>query len=198
MEEKSRWPKSFFEHKSSKDMVTDFCDLMQWLASMGFSKDYGTYAIRPGRYGNERPDPFSLNSGLCVKPIQLVGKSDKDSRKEHLDKLLTDVLRPAEERIFSEFVDRDRLYEGLRFLRMPMDAIAFYRPFHLLPWNEWGIYFHARNLSNFLEAMSELSRCLMSLHREILKEFVLFEIFHHEFFHHIVESMITTIEMILS
>lgn len=193
MEKQKSW-----EYRSSKDMVADFSELMNWLDRKGLAKQYGTYAIQLCKYHDQRFDLFDRDQGLSVQPIQFVEKVGREERKKYLEKFLTNVLKPAEGRIFEEYIDRKKLYNGLKFLRMPMDAIAFYRPFHLLPWDEWGIYFHARNLSSFLNEMSELSLRFRSLHRDVLKEFVLFEIFHHEFFHHIVESTITTIELILA
>jgi len=77
------------------------------------------------------------------------------------------------------------------------DAIACYRPFHIDP-ESWGIYISIPKLLeyvvNLCEAFSAKIFVLGNL--ESIASCVLFEVFHHEFFHHIVESMATSLEIL--
>jgi hypothetical protein len=43
-------------------------------------------------------------------------------------------------RLWNEFKDPAGAVRTLDVNRLPADALAFYRPFHFSPHNEWGIY----------------------------------------------------------
>jgi hypothetical protein len=77
------------------------------------------------------------------------------------------------------------------------DAIACYWPFHIDP-THWGIYISVQSLLEYTNTLLGLLApklyCLGNL--ESILTCVLFEIFHHEFFHHIVESTATTLEIL--
>jgi hypothetical protein len=83
--------------------------------------------------------------------------------------------------------------------KLPSDALAFYRPFHYHPYEEWGIYFV---LSKYLEYMKQIMKPLYSKYKmfrsEIIATLVLYEVFHHEYYHHLVESTAFTLETILA
>lgn len=82
---------------------------------------------------------------------------------------------------------------------VPSDALACYLPFHL--WgNRWGIYISVPRLLHYAErAFRVCARELIVLgNMESILRCSLFEIFQHEFFHHVVESTATTLEILAS
>jgi hypothetical protein len=82
--------------------------------------------------------------------------------------------------------------------RMPPDAIAFYRPFHIEPFDRWGIYVFVDRLLRYGSGVRLQLPMLRGLSESVFLHLVLFEMFHHEFFHHLVESAATTIEILAS
>lgn len=83
--------------------------------------------------------------------------------------------------------------------KLPAEAIAFYRPFHYIPFEEWGIYFILPKYNKYLESISRsLQKSYAMFHPGVVATLVLFEMFHHEFYHHLVESTAFTLETILS
>jgi len=83
--------------------------------------------------------------------------------------------------------------------RMPADAFAFYHPFHLEPCNEWGIYIRTEKLRQYaLQLVNQMSERIASFTLETLLSCLLFEVFNHEFFHHIAESAATAAEVLLA
>lgn len=87
-----------------------------------------------------------------------------------------------------------RLLDGER---LPADAMAFYRSFHFAPYGEWGIYLYVDELTAYCETLyGSMTGKIQSFTLDTLMVCVLFEIFHHEFFHHIVECAATTLELL--
>lgn len=82
--------------------------------------------------------------------------------------------------------------------RLPADALAFYRPFHFPPFDQWGIYLLIEPLLNYHHHLTSRLNKLAVFTPSSVMALVLFEIFHHEFFHHMVESTATTLEIILA
>jgi hypothetical protein len=80
--------------------------------------------------------------------------------------------------------------------RVPSDAIAFYRGFHIAPSNQWGIYIVVPRLLEYLKQLGVAYRPLASLDHSLLASLVLFDVFHHEFFHHLVECTATSLEVL--
>ena len=82
--------------------------------------------------------------------------------------------------------------------KLPADAMAFYRPFHFPPFDQWGIYLLIGPLLGYHRRLLTQSRSAGLFSAETLMHLVLFEIFNHEFFHHLVESTATTLEILLA
>jgi hypothetical protein len=82
--------------------------------------------------------------------------------------------------------------------RLPSDAIAFYRPFHVEPFEAWGIYVLVDRLLRYGQGVRLQLPIFGELSDSVFLHLVLFEMFHHEFFHHLVESAATTIEILAS
>ncbi len=94
-----------------------------------------------------------------------------------------------------QLLDRNpRLFADLR--RLPVNAVAFYRPFHLEPFDRWGIYIFVAPLLTYARQVRFVAPFLEGVSIEILIHIVLFEIFHHEFYHHLVECAATTAEIL--
>jgi hypothetical protein len=106
-------------------------------------------------------------------------------------------MTPAQlDRLWKELQNPAGAVSMLAIDRLPADALAFYRPFHWAPHREWGIYMVAGRLLNYcLKLYSAFAVHLAAFTLETLLGCVLFEVFHHEFFHHSVECAATTIEI---
>jgi hypothetical protein len=80
----------------------------------------------------------------------------------------------------------------LDLARLPADALAFYRPFHFSPHEEWGIYILVEPLLQHCDILYRaFGGKLAAFNLEALMGCVLFEVFHHEFFHHLTECAAT-------
>lgn len=84
----------------------------------------------------------------------------------------------------------------LNWQRLPADAMAFYRPFHYPPFDQWGIYLLVGPLLNYHTGLQQIASDLKLYSSEVLMHLVLFEIFNHEFFHHLAESSATALEIL--
>ncbi|MCM0648419.1 hypothetical protein NBE98_08535 [Clostridium swellfunianum] len=138
------------------------------------------------------PGPTSLY-GIPVNRAARTTKDNLEKIKKSAGKREIDA-----DRVWNDYKNIKDIMVRLDYERMPADAIAFYRPFHFEPFDEWGIYIYIDKLLEYCRNIVNRlgnSLFLFSDLRDVMS-FVLFEIFHHEFFHHIVESAATTIEII--
>jgi hypothetical protein len=108
------------------------------------------------------------------------------------------TLSPASlEAIWRELKDPKNAVLTLNVHRLPADALAFYRPFHFSPHEEWGIYLLVERLLGHCNLLyNSFKGKLATFGLETLTSCVLFEVFHHEFFHHLTECAATTIEIL--
>jgi hypothetical protein len=79
---------------------------------------------------------------------------------------------------------------------LPTNVIAFYRPYHLEPIDQWGIYIFVDRLLRYGAQVRFSVPFFPEVSKELFMHLVLFEIFHHEFYHHLVESAATTVEIL--
>jgi hypothetical protein len=101
------------------------------------------------------------------------------------------------DQIWNELKKPDAAIRVLDIDRLPSDALAFYRPFHFYPHEEWGIYLLIEPMLAYCERLHmNLKPHLKSFNQETLMGCLLFEVFHHEFFHHLTECAATTLEII--
>ncbi|RKT37850.1 hypothetical protein [Thiocapsa rosea] len=84
----------------------------------------------------------------------------------------------------------------LDWKKLPADAMAFYRPFHYPPFDQWGVYLLVEPLLKYIKRLQTLAQGLNLYSPETLAHLVLFEVFHHEFFHHMAESTATYLEIL--
>jgi hypothetical protein len=132
----------------------------------------------------------------------------KKKTKEELDDIKKKYGAPFADRavgdkshwgkIWSEIKNPREAVRQLDIARIPADAVAFYRPFHFPPFEEWGIYIHLERLLRYAKDLETSLGTLKLFSRETLMVAVLFEIFHHEFFHHLAEATATVIEVTLA
>ncbi|WP_162268096.1 hypothetical protein [Thiohalocapsa sp. ML1] len=90
-------------------------------------------------------------------------------------------------------------HEAVRKLawhKLPPDAMAFYRPFHYPPFDQWGIYLLVEPLLAYHCRLQRMAAPLKLYSPEVLMHLVLFEVFHHEFFHHMAETTATSLEIL--
>lgn len=140
-----------------------------------------------------------IQFGIPCQRAERLRKADLDAlRKQYLAEHKAPALSPAAlDAVWKEYKDPKGAIKMLDIQRLPADALAFYRPFHFAPYDEWGIYLmvdrllrHCRNLSRAFKDK------LWAFNFEALLGCVLFEVFHHEFFHHQTECAATTIEIL--
>jgi hypothetical protein len=121
---------------------------------------------------------------VITKAWSSVVAPEKEARRKNKQEFLDALL---DRRTSSLFLDMKRL---------PVNAIAFYRPVHLEPFNRWGIYIFVGRLLSYADGVKLSLPFFPQVSKEVLMHLVLFEMFHHEFYHHLVESAATTIEII--
>jgi hypothetical protein len=107
--------------------------------------------------------------------------------------------RPSGElldQLWGELRDPAGAVRTLDIHRLPADALAFYRPFHFSPHEEWGVYILVERMLDHCQTLHRsFNDRLAAFNLETLTGCVLFEVFHHEFFHHLAECAATTIEI---
>lgn len=162
---------------------------------------------RPGR--SFTPDSSRDPAGLLGSgnPVAFGIPSHRAERRRKAD--LDDLKRRHKEhhqaappssqtmdRLWQEFKDPASAIRTLDLARLPADALAFYRPFHFSPHEEWGIYIMVEPLLQHAQTLYRaFAGKLAAFNLETLIGCILFEVFHHEFFHHLTECAATTIEI---
>ncbi len=177
----------------------DLPTLFAWLKDKDLT-DTGSVFDRP--LENFLPGAEALGERLA-----LAQSTGRHASQPHTQNELK-VLKKSFENIKLGGISPDALWgamhdaEGsvrtLRWEKLPAEAMAFYRPFHFPPFDQWGIYLLIGPLLNYHCALIQQSQQLKLFSPETLMHLILFEIFNHEFFHHLVESTATTLELILA
>jgi hypothetical protein len=152
------------------------------------------------RNGDEYVKAQSLLAGV---PIQ---RSEKKTKAE-INKILNDYKNLSQkhqlkndemEYIWSTFKN-PRDFFLFDSNKLSPDTLAFYRPFHFTPEGDWGIYILVdRLLEYYIKVKESLGSRKYLFQSDILLGYIVFEVFHHEFFHHIVESATTSLEIVSS
>lgn len=188
--------------KISNDMASVF----NWLHGNKLTAD-ATEFWKTGLSNGAQPgaDFFALYSSSASiwkqqKPISFekMTKEDWDKEREKNTGEFSKRIEEHKDSIIKEVLARPKeIHVDIR--RLPPDALAFYRPFHYAPNNEWGIYFV---LPKFLDYMNDImqpfGRSYLMFQPEVVATLVMFEVFHHEYYHHLVESTAFTLETILA
>lgn len=175
-------------------------ELFSWLQKNSLTREGSSYqkghSNSPPAYG----ETYDGNSvAIIAAPTQ---RAKKLTQKEI--KTLKDTFKEngsglsgvEDNFLWQAIKNRNANVRELDFKRLPADAMAFYRPFHYPPFDQWGIYLMIEPLLRYhCNLYSKLTKTNL-FSNETLMHLVLFEVFHHEFFHHLTESAATTIEII--
>ncbi len=171
---------------------------VEWLKHAGLAFDVSTLPRKTTPCEDEVR--AHLNAGHPVyRCVRKTAAELCELRKHYRHKPPTLPANPrtAINAIWYEFQNARSLVSKMSTEQVPADAMACYLPFHV--WGErWGIYLSLSRILYFAEKMalsySQESSMLGNL--EIMLQCALFEMFHHEYFHHIVESTVTTLEIV--
>lgn len=175
--------------------------VVEWIDAMEFSyPEESSCAVDDGVLDR----PFNPTAPLLIaSPVSRIERRTK----AELDELLKTYRQSRRDRvpsdsdlkrIWDEARDPKSTIQSLDPSRVSPDSIAFYRPFHLPPADEWGIYILVEPLLKYAEELAGSMKSVRMFTMESLTLCVLFEVFHHEFFHHMVESTATSLELIFA
>ena len=175
--------------------------LWSWLEDQGFTAQGHTMDVPLGQ-----PDS---DDGKCYSG-ERVAIAQSTSRQP-ISRFTQKELKAIKQQYANhepEGTDKEKLWAAqktpnvtvrhLEWQRLPADAMAFYRPFHYPPYDQWGIYLLAGPLVNYHQQLQKISADLKLWSPEVLMHLVVFEIFNHEFFHHLAESTATNLEILLA
>lgn len=188
---------------TSRELVipSEIGEVFEWISRIGFM--FPARSSRSNDVGSpERPfDPSS--PPVITSPTSRTQKYTKAD----LDRLLKEYREANQaqaptqnelKRIWDEVRDPRSAVQSLDLARVSPDSIAFYRPFHFPPVEEWGIYLFVDRLLDYSNQLAIGLRPLRTFSPQSIALCVLFEVFHHEFFHHMVESTATALELIFA
>lgn len=172
-----------------------------WLEEMGLTRKCESYQPATTEDGTSLLEMGNrLQAGIPCHRAERKNKSQLDMLRRNKEKESEEVWVPSPEslqHIWNEYKSPREKILALDITRMPADALAFYQPFHFSPFGEWGIYILVgRLLHQWKRLYESFQGKLYAFTPETLLGCVLFETFHHEFFHHLVECTATTIEIL--
>lgn len=174
-----------------------FADLLQWLLRNGLTAK--AYAFDKEAHQEEQAWAVSAASVIGVPAHRAEGRT-RAELKQLQDKASaspTGVSHPDRwQSIWSELRNPEQAVRHLDVARVPADAIAFYRGFHFEQCDQWGIYIVVPRLLRYCSDLTRSLGSLKAFEPSVLASLVLFEVFHHEFFHHLVECTATTVEVL--
>lgn len=175
------------------ELTESFDDLLSWLEAEGLLNKRMRY-----NQDNEEKNPGSpfeipevIAKGQHRQAIRRKTKAEKEAikqRQPNLEEVSSDKLWEAQK-------DPQSAVLELRWESIPADALAFYRPFHSSLNGEWGIYLLADEILDYHDYIFNHSRNHLLWEYDTLLHLMIFEIFNHEFFHHLVESTATYLEI---
>lgn len=172
--------------------------LFEWLSQNGLVGNGGTMDI----------PAIDLNNPALLDGAKLA-LAEPTSRRHRTTPLTSKQRKELKERLGQTSpsnVDPEAVWQAVKkpklavrtlsWEKLPADAMAFYRPFHFPPFDQWGIYLLVEPLLRYIERLQGLVQGLTLYSPETLAHLVLFEVFHHEFFHHMAESTATYLEIL--
>jgi len=181
------------------DIAADMPSLFAWLDRSKLTRqaqvlDHEFERDLPG--GHELAGGFAFAQATGRKQTRPLRaeelKALKERFKDHVPQGLT------KDALWGAASNADDAVRALSWQKLPADAMAFYRPFHYPPFDQWGIYLLVGPLLHYHRRLMSTSQAAGLFSVETLMHLVLFEVFNHEFFHHLVESTATTLEVILA
>lgn len=174
----------------------DLPGLFDWLGEYGLTEGAQVLDVRPNDF---LPGGQYLEQGYAR--AQATARHQCQPRKQEEIKQLKEQWKSKSPQIDAEALwaairDAEGSVRALAWHKLPAEAMAFYRPFHFEPFGQWGIYLL---IGPLLDYHAQLVRCSKALHwltPATLMHLILFEVFNHEFFHHLAESTATTLEIL--
>lgn len=176
----------------------DLPTLFTWLEDKGLT-DTGKVFDRP--LDDCLPGADALGDGVALAQATSRHTARSQTQKELKalkERFKTPQLGISQDALWDALRDAKGSVRALQWGKLPAEAMAFYRPFHFPPFDQWGIYLLIGPLLDYHRALVQLTQQLKLFSPETLMHLILFEIFNHEFFHHLVESTATTLELILA
>lgn len=176
----------------------DLPTLFRWLDRQGFTEESGVF---------DRPTEGAMSSmemlGHSVVLAQSTSRHESRPRKQDDLKALKERFKNAQlgvsqDALWGAVKNAEVTVRELQWTKLPADAMAFYRPFHFPPFDQWGIYLLIGPLLDYHQELVRQSQQLKVFSPETLMHLVLFEVFNHEFFHHLVEATATTLEIVFA
>ncbi len=183
------------QHPSAVPSVED---CLPWLEHEGLTRSVPSYQPPDSLNGDEvLPMGQRVLRGVPCQRAERWKKAELDDLKKRYKPSEGHPSHAVLEAIWHEYKNPRSMVLSLDIQRLPADALAFYRPFHFSPYEEWGIYIMVgRLLSHCHRMYGGFQGKLRAFNTETLAGCVLFEVFHHEFFHHLVECAATTVEIL--
>jgi hypothetical protein len=179
----------------------------QWLRTERLTVETLPIDFRDAQTGKQLPDPAHMVMTLPTSRTETHKKRELESLTKQWRNTLSKTRPPATQAAeksagqapssaaLDDLLDRNpHLFADLR--RLPVNAVAFYRPFHLEPFEKWGIYIFIDPLMNYAQNVGFVAPFQPRISQQVLLHLVECEMFHHEFYHHLVESAATTIEIL--
>ena len=172
--------------------------MFDWLQRQGLTDTAGVF---DGSADDFLPGAQALGDSLAI--AQATSRSaaiprTKDELKNLKEKFQKIQLGINEEALWGVVQNPASSVRTLAWNKLPAEAMAFYRPFHFPPFAQWGIYLLIGPLLHYHYGLVSANPTLKVFSQETLMHLILFEIFNHEFFHHLVESTATTLELIFA
>jgi hypothetical protein len=171
-----------------------------WLKHAGLAVDYLALPSRSTPCEDEARDHLQ-NDKPVYRCVRKGAAEICELRKRYRPKgtMHSGDVRARINAIWYEFQNARTVVSKLGGDCVPAEATACYLPFHI--WGEkWGIYISLPRLLYYVEQAAKSYRaqsCVLG-DPQILMQCMLFEVFHHEYFHHIVESSAATLEILVA
>ena len=184
-------------HSRAEETLAATCD---WLRSKRLTAETLPIDVRDVGTGQALLDPAQLVLGLPMDRARKWKKGELDELTKRWREARRDRAQPvfgvAPHQKLDALLNRKERRVLLDFRRLPVNAIAFYRPFHLEPIDRWGIYIFVDRLLAYARRLKAVAPLFPGVSQELFLHLVLFEMFHHEFYHHLVESAATVLEIL--
>ncbi|WP_434129831.1 hypothetical protein [Methylocaldum sp. GT1BB] len=176
----------------------DMPTLFQWLDRQGLTEESGVFD-RPTDAAEPALEMLSRNVVLAQSTSRRESRpSKRDDLKALKERFKDRQLGVSQDAMWGAVKNAEAAVRELQWTKLPADALAFYRPFHFPPFDQWGIYLLIGPLLNYHHELVQQSQQLKVFSPETLMHLVLFEVFNHEFFHHLVEATATTLEIVFA
>ena len=177
--------------------------LFRWLEDNRMTGSGGAMDLEDVDFSNPDPSKPTLLDGVEIMLAEPTARrhqvtpltaKQRKAVKERFGNIVPGGVAP--EAIWQAQKKPELTVRVLNWAKLPADAMAFYRPYHYPPFEQWGIYLLLGPLLAYIERLQRLSADLKLYSPEILAHLVVFEVFHHEFFHHMTESTATWLEIL--